>query len=100
MLTPTDRRRLAAATEQCVEILAAAGLDRHRTFLGTLNAGHPGGILPLTGTERLPFHADHLPDNLYVADASLLPGSLGKPPILTIMALAQRVARLCCERFG
>jgi hypothetical protein len=99
-LTATDKRRLEAATERCVEILAAAGLNRDGTFLGTLNAGHPGGILPLTGAERLPLHADHLPENLYVADASLLPRSLGKPPILTIMALAQRVAKLCCERFG
>jgi ferredoxin len=99
-LTATDKRRLAGATGRCIEILAAAGLDRSRTFLGTLNAGHPGGILPLTGVERLPLHADHLPENLYVADASLLPRSFGKPPILTIMALAERVAKLCRERFG
>ena len=38
-------------------------------------------------------HHDVLPDNLYVADASLLPRSMGNPPILTIMALAKRVAR-------
>jgi choline dehydrogenase-like flavoprotein len=35
-----------------------------------------------------------------VADASLLPESLGRPPILTIMALATRIARLCAERFA
>ena len=63
-----------------------------------LNAGHPGGMLPLTGRERDALHADHLPENLYVADASLLPQSLGKPPMLTIMALARRVARICLER--
>jgi choline dehydrogenase-like flavoprotein len=27
-----------------------------------------------------------------------LPKSLGKPPILTVMALAMRVARRCAER--
>jgi choline dehydrogenase-like flavoprotein len=32
-----------------------------------------------------------------VADASLLPRSMGNPPSLTIMALAKRVARLCRE---
>jgi choline dehydrogenase-like flavoprotein len=41
------------------------------------------------------FHDDRLPDNVYVADASLLPRSLGGPPILTIIALAKRVASLC-----
>jgi choline dehydrogenase-like flavoprotein len=45
-------------------------------------------------------HHDLLPENLYVADASLLPRSMGNPPMLTIMALATRVARACNERFG
>ncbi len=99
-LTATDNERLSAATERCVEVLAGLGVERDRVFLGTLNAGHPGGTLPLTGLERNPLHPDHLPENLYVADASLLPQSLGKPPILTIMALAQRVGALCAERFA
>ncbi|UKK52190.1 GMC oxidoreductase [Prevotella sp. E13-17] len=62
-------------------------------FLGTLNAGHPGGMLPLTEAEAQTLHSPHLPDNLYVCDASLLPQSLGLPPILTIMALAKRIAK-------
>jgi hypothetical protein len=99
-LSERDKKRLATATEICTEMLSSYGVRRDRIFLGTLNAGHPGGTLPLTGCERLPLHADHLPENLYVADASLLPVSLGKPPILTIMALAQRVAKECVERFA
>ena len=39
-------------------------------------------------------HNDALPANLYVADASLFPKSMGNPPMLTIMALARRVARV------
>ena len=74
-------------------------LRRDELFRGTLNAGHPGGTLPLTGDEQEPLHADRLPANLYVADASLLPRSLGRPPMMTIMALARRVAGLCSERF-
>ena len=46
---------------------------------------------------QLPFAP---PGNLYVADASLLPRSLGNPPILTIMALATRVAKACNEALG
>jgi choline dehydrogenase-like flavoprotein len=99
-LSARDKLRLAVATESCVEILARFGARRQSLFLGTLNAGHPGGTVPLSGRERHPFHADHLPENLYVADASLLPQSLGKPPILTIMALARRVAAICQERFA
>ena len=35
-----------------------------------------------------------LPDNLYVADATILPKAMGNPPILTIMALAKKIARV------
>jgi choline dehydrogenase-like flavoprotein len=97
-LTAGDRRRLHEAVELCTQVLVSAGVRRADVFLGALNAGHPGGMLPLTGRERRDMQADGLPDNLYVADATLLPRSLGKPPILTVMALATRVARLCAER--
>ncbi len=100
VLTERDRARLAEATAQCTDILSAFGVEREDIFLGTLNAGHPGGTLPLSGLERRPLHADHLPENLYVADASLLPSSLGRPPMLTIMALARRIGALCAERFA
>ena len=66
-------------------------------MLGTVNGGHPGGTLPLTAHEAETLHHDRLPPNLYVADASLLPRSMGNPPSLTIMALAKRVAIRCRE---
>jgi choline dehydrogenase-like flavoprotein len=33
-----------------------------------------------------------------VADASLIPSALGRPPILTIMAMAKRVAQLIADQ--
>lgn len=62
--------------------------------LGTLNAGHPGGMLPLTAGEKDTLHSPVLPANLYVADATILPKSMGFPPIMTIMALAKRIASI------
>jgi choline dehydrogenase-like flavoprotein len=69
-------------------------------FLGTMNAGHPGGMLPLTAKESVSLHSDRLPENLYVADATLFPNSLGNPPILTIVALAKRISQLCIGMFN
>ena len=69
-------------------------------FLGTLNAGHPGGMLPLTSADAETLHPGRLPANMYVADATLFPRSLGNPPILTILALATRVARVAMEAMG
>ncbi len=98
VLSPSDKRRLEEAAGLCREILARAGVERARTFLGTVNAGHPGGTLPLTAAEAGSFHDPSLPDNVYVADATLLPRSLGNPLILTILALGRRIARVAAAR--
>lgn len=93
ILTNRDREILAHGVADCREILQAMGAQPEEIILGTLNSGHPGGMLPLTAAEAGTLHNPLLPDNLYVADASLLPESLGLPPILTIMALAKKIAR-------
>jgi choline dehydrogenase-like flavoprotein len=94
-LTGQDKQRLSEGVEICREILRRFGAEEDSIFLGRINAGHPGGMLPLTEQEARSFHHDRLPANLYVADATLLPRSLGNPPILTIIAMAKRVSRLC-----
>ncbi len=93
-LTAGDRSTLQRALATCREALARLGVDRTRTFLGVLNAGHPGCSLPLTPAEAETLHSPMLPDNVYVADATILPRSLGNPPILTIVALAKRISKL------
>jgi choline dehydrogenase-like flavoprotein len=51
-------------------------------------------MLPLTQREARSFHHDGLPENLYIADATLIPEALGNPPILTIVAIAKRISKL------
>jgi len=96
-LTTRDRQRLAEAETLCRQILVDFGVDPTHIFTGTLNAGHPGGMVPLTAADARTLHPAALPPNLYVADASLFPSSLGNPPILTILALARKVARAAVE---
>jgi choline dehydrogenase-like flavoprotein len=97
-LSARDRTRLEEGAGLGREILRRFGVDDGRTFSGTLNAGHPGGTLPLTAADVRTMHPSRLPENVYVADASLLPTALGNPPILTIVALAKRVAKVCAEQ--
>lgn len=91
-LTAVDQERLQEGIETCIEILGRCGIRKEDIFLGTINAGHPGGMLPLTKKEAETLHNPNLPHNLYIADATLFPQSLGNPPILTIMALAKKIS--------
>ena len=93
-MSPADQRKMDQAVAQSREILRELGVPDDRQFLGTMNAGHPGGMLPLTENEKASLHHPSLPDNLYVADATILPRSMGNPPMLTIMALAKKIAGL------
>lgn len=98
--TEHDSEIVKRSVEEASRVLDLMGVAREDMFLGTLNAGHPGGCFPLTPAEAETLHHDVLPQNLYVADASLLPRSMGNPPILTIMALAKRIARNASEKIG
>ncbi len=94
VLTPLDHERLQQGVNDCREILLRMGAKEQDIILGTLNAGHPGGMLPLTQAEATTLHSPLLPSNLYVCDATILPQSMGLPPMLTIMALAKRIANI------
>ena len=96
-LTAADRLKLEEGVAICTEILQRMGIEGSKVFLGTLNAGHPGGMLPLTAATAESLHDPRLPENVYVADATLFPESLGNPPILTIMALAKRISKICLQ---
>ncbi|HYL08728.1 MAG TPA: GMC family oxidoreductase N-terminal domain-containing protein [Candidatus Udaeobacter sp.] len=98
-LTEGDRLRLDDGVRLATEIVERFGVSKSKTFLGVINAGHPGGMLPLTESSASSFHDDRLPANLYVADASLFPKALGNPPILTTVAMALRVSRVLRDRF-
>lgn len=97
-LTGQDKRRLEEGVSLCREILIRAGARRDQVFEGIPNAGHPGGMLALTSRDAASMHPQALPPNVYEADASLIPGPFGKPPTLTVMALATKVAKVCLSR--
>lgn len=99
-LTLKDTEALRSAVDACLGILGRLGIRKSETFFGTLNAGHPGGSLPLTPEDATTLHPGRLPGNLYLSDATLLPESLGQPPILTIMALAKRIAKAIRKDFA
>ncbi len=88
------RRRIRALFAKNRTLLLGQTLD--------LNYGHPSGTLrfghdPATSVLDRDCKAHDL-DNLYVADASFMPTSMGVNPSLTIAANALRVADIIADR--
>jgi choline dehydrogenase-like flavoprotein len=124
-LTRDDTRRLAFGIARAAELFYAAGarevypqiagmptLPRNRIAelessppparRMRLEAFHPLGTARMDGDPARgvagPSGAVHGYDALYVADGSLFPSSIGVNPMLTIMAMAARVARGIAQR--
>lgn len=92
VLSDKDKETFDKAIALCHEILVNMGIPMDKHIVGLTAAGHPAGMLPLTEAESETLHSPLLPENLYVADATILPKTMGFPPMLTIMALALKIA--------
>ena len=88
--TIKDIRYLAEGVATAGFILEKAGVDP-TTIASTLYRGaHPGGTAPIG--EIVDSNQETNIKGLFVSDASVLPLSPGKPPILTILALSKRLS--------
>jgi choline dehydrogenase-like flavoprotein len=95
-LTIEDHENLSRARNEAICIMEASGVSG--PFVnGIIHGGHLGGTVPLTNSDVRSMHPSTLPQNLWVADLSLMPRSQGLPTMLTASALALRVARKIIE---
>jgi choline dehydrogenase-like flavoprotein len=91
-ITDIDRERLEKAKGEVIQIMEASNVKG--PFVdGMINGGHLGGTVPLEKEDVPSMHPSWLPEDLWVADLSLLPHSQGMPAMLTTSALALQVAR-------
>lgn len=78
-------------------ILTAAGVDPTSLVSTPARGAHPGGTAAIGRVVDLNLETEI--ENLFVADASVLPRAPGAPPVLTILALAKRLGKyLSIER--
>ncbi|MBK7919662.1 MAG: GMC family oxidoreductase [Chloroflexi bacterium] len=89
-LTAHDRQRMARAEAVAGRILRQAGCDPDTIFTTPIRGTHPSGTVRL-GT-MLDTNLQTEIENLYVCDASVFPEALARPTVLTIIALAKRLA--------
>lgn len=88
--TINDIRYLAEGVATAGFILEKAGVDPNTIGSTVYRGAHPGGTAPIG--KIVDSNQETSIEGLYVSDASVLPISPGKPPILTILALSKRLA--------
>jgi choline dehydrogenase-like flavoprotein len=88
--TIEDIRYLAEGAATAGAILENAGVDPKTIGSTVYRGAHPGGTAPIGKTVDSNLETEI--EGLFVSDASVLPISPGKPPILTILALSKRLA--------
>ena len=94
--TANDVALLAEGSAIAGSILVAAGVDP-KTLVSTYARGaHPGGTAAIGQVVDKNLETEI--GGLYVADASVFPEAPGAPPILTIIALAKRLAKHLDEK--
>ncbi len=89
--TPEDIALLARGTAIAGSILTKAGVAPE-TLVSTYTRGaHPGGTAAIGDVVDTNLQTEI--KGLYVADASVFPEAPGAPPVVTIIALAKRLAK-------
>jgi len=91
-VTERDWARLNEGSTISAEILCEAGADPRSIVASKIQGAHPGGTAAIGKIVDRDLQTEI--GNLFVCDASVLPKAPGLPPILTILALAKRLAKV------
>lgn len=94
-LTQNDIMRIDKGKKIAYTLLEGIGISRQKIFESNIQGAHPGGTLAIG--EFVDSNLATTIKNIYVCDASVLPLSTGIPPIMTIIALAKRLAKHLCN---
>lgn len=88
--TASDRERMAEAEIYSRKLLIEAGARPDSIFSTPLRGTHPSSSVRIGHLLNSDLASEI--DGLYVCDASVFPEALGRPTVLTIIALAKRLA--------
>ena len=91
-LTKVDVDLIKEGYEKAVKILLKMGVSKESIVATSLKGAHPGGTAAVGEVVNNNFESEIR--GLYVADASVIPEAPGRPPILTIVAIAKKVAKI------
>ncbi|MEA1958221.1 MAG: FAD-dependent oxidoreductase [Chloroflexota bacterium] len=89
--TDKDRGVFSHAIETATRILVHAGCDPNDIYNVGFTLGHPSSTVRVG--ELLDTNLQTSVKNLYCCDTSVFPSAPGRPPALTVVVLAKRLAR-------
>ena len=90
-VTENDWKRLNEGSSMAKEILIKSGAHPNSILFSKVQGAHPGGTAALGKIVGTDLQTEI--ENLYICDASVFPRSPGMPPILTVCALAKKLAK-------
>lgn len=96
-LTKKDIDLIKEGYEKAIKILLNLGVDENSIVATSLKGAHPGGTVAVGEVVNTNFETEI--NGLYVCDASVIPEAPGRPPILTIVAIAKKVAKIVNQNF-
>lgn len=91
IVTQGDFSKLKRGSDISKEILIGAGADPKSITVTNIRGAHPGGTAAIGKVVNKNFETRI--KGLFVCDASVFPETPGLPPIVTIIALAKRLAK-------
>ncbi|UTB32694.1 MAG: GMC family oxidoreductase N-terminal domain-containing protein [Methanobacterium sp. ERen5] len=89
-LTERDLKLFKKGYKKSVELLTAMGVDPDSISSTAIRGAHPGGTAAIGKVVNKDLETKI--SGLYITDASVIPQAPGRPPILTITALAKRLS--------
>ena len=90
-LTKRDWELLKEGYEKSVKILIKVGVDPSSIVSTPIRGAHPGGTAAMGKVVNNDLETKI--NGLFIADTSVIPQAPGRPPILTITALAKKLAK-------
>jgi choline dehydrogenase-like flavoprotein len=94
-LTERDLNLLKEGYNKSVQLLKAVGVEEHSISSTPIRGAHPGGTAAIG--KVVDKNLETCIKGLFIADASVIPQAPGRPPILTITALAKRLSNNITE---
>lgn len=91
-ITDIDVDLIKEGYDKAVKILLNIGVEEKSIVATSLKGAHPGGTAAIGNVVDNNFESEI--KGLYIADSSVIPEAPGRPPILTIVAIAKKVAKI------